>query len=169
MTREILDQGEFKNVTPEYLTNQVDGTDGFTITGKANNEYLPSCGYGQLSSLLRWDYELNFDDVSYIKFYAKKNVDYGTVKVIVSDGLKYLSGCSVPEEEKSILYPIIYNNESFDIFNYIYSKLDNEWHEYILDVRGIVGEHIISFIGGYNDKSGTSNDSTSYSNIRFIK
>ncbi len=175
VTREILDQGEFKNVTPEYITDGVNGTAGFTITGKPESDlYISGCGYYQWSTRLRWDYELNFDEVNYIKFCAKKNEDHGSVKVYISDGLKMAANCpNINEEDKTILYPLNSNlNSSIDAsgaFELHYSILDTAWHEYILDVSDIADTHIISFVGGYLDRTGSINSSTSYSNIRFTK
>lgn len=77
VTRAILDTGTFQNVTPTYLTNQQNASDGFTITGTVGNS-------NQLfADQLRWDYTLNMTDYDKLTFYCKKGADHGTCRVFI--------------------------------------------------------------------------------------
>lgn len=157
VTREIMDQGIFQNVSPIYLSNQVDDSDGFTIVGRANDFYFhPTCHYMNMSTYLRWDFQIDLTNYSKIKYYAKKNAGHGSSRVIVSDGLHFRLGCgSLPTVEYASNW-------------HAYNTLPTTWTEYELDITTVVGEHVVSFIGGYYDSTGSVDSSSSYSNIRFI-
>ena len=154
VTRAILNQGSFKNVTPTYLTNQVDGTDGFTIKGAASNTYTTMCGqtgYVRHDGYLRWDYQIDLTNYNAISFYARMNAKHGLIRVwVTSDGLK--------------------NTCDTDLLTKVdvgYNSAPTSWTKYEIDVSEITGTKIVSFIGGYTDPSGNSVSSTSYCNIRF--
>ncbi len=176
VTKEILDQGEFKNVTPEYITDGVNGTDGFTITGYASNrqDSVSGCTWGEIHKQLRWDYELNFDNYNYVKFYARINSGVGVAGITISDGLKNASNC--PSNPTTIY--LVKSNVASSCSACIGIYMSDQWlrgyeygvwNEIVLDVSDIKGTHTISFIGGYVDISGQYADtsSTSFSNIRF--
>ena len=148
VTRAVLDEGTFVNVTPEYLTNQVNGTDGFTIVGAATTHWTDP----NYSTYLRWDYEIDLTNYSLIKFYGKKNANHGNIAIMITDGLNDYSNTNVYFMENT---------------NYRVLALD-EWIEYTVDVSEITGNKTVSFIGGYTDFSGYPESSTSFSNIRFI-
>lgn len=150
VTREILDQGSFENVTPTYLTNQVDGSDGFTIVGRVAKPWSSSNAYYNLK--LRWDIEIDLTSYKTISWYAKKNVNHGSMSVYVSDGMM-----STTNETT------IYASNGV-----IYGNLATSWTEYSLDVSEITGTKIVSFVGGYSDSSGNTSSSTSYCNIKFL-
>ena len=134
----------FKNVSPTYLTNQVDGSAGFTIVGSSTSTS------GVKSSYLRWDDIRDLTYVQQIKFCARKNADHGNIGFYVSDGLTASS-------------PVIYADM---MLNYK-SITGSSWAEYTIDVSDIVGEKTISYVGGYTDSSGNSSSSTSFCNIRY--
>lgn len=149
-----LSQGSFKNVTPSYF-NDDNGSAGFTIVGCANNSiYVSGYSYCDDSSWLRWDLSYDLTKIKEIVFSAKKNVDNGRVEVYVTDGLYYTQGCGHTPY-----------TETYAHIGKSYNDLDTNWHDYTLDVSEITGTHIISFVGGYTDRSGSSNSSTSYKNI----
>ncbi len=141
VTREILDQGEFKNVTPEYITDGVNGTDGFTVGG------ILYSAWTDIGEIFRWDYLMNFDDFDYIKFYAKKSDTASMIAVVISDGLE---GFGWKDERLLMTCEV---------------SGDLNWGESVCDVKNIKGVHTISFIGGRFD--GGQYYATSYSNIRF--
>lgn len=154
VTRAVLDQGSFENVTPIYLTNQIDGTDGFKIVGHANNVYGDGCSYCKYTSWLRWDYTIDLTDVDKITFYAKEDEIHGIINVMVTDGI-YDAESLGPGINRYAAKHIGYG-----------SVLDYTYYE--LDTKSIKGTKVVSFIGGYLDPSGRATSATSYCNIRFI-
>ncbi len=159
VNRSIIDQGTFRNVTPTYLTNQVDGTDGFTIVGRPSQNTNAACNgvpYYKWNTWLRWDYEVDLTDYSTIKVFCRKNVDHGSCNIYISDGLYNAPDCDGSTT--------IYATSKMG-----YDRLSvGTWQEFEIDVSNITGTHILSLIGGYQDASGNTSSSTSYSNIRFI-
>lgn len=86
VTRAVLDTGTFTNVTPTYLTNQQNGSDGFTITGRNTT----ASGSATFSGHLRWDYTLDMTDYKAVTFYCKKGADHGVCHVYI-DGNQELA------------------------------------------------------------------------------
>ena len=77
VTKAVLDTGSFKNVTPTYLTNQQNTSDGFTIVGRPENT-------NQLfTDQLRWDYTLDLTNYDKLTFYCKKGANHGTCRVFI--------------------------------------------------------------------------------------
>ena len=146
VTREILDKGTFRNVAPVYLTNQIDGSDGFTIVGRGNVRN----GSNQWEKYLAWTYTIDLTDYINIKFYAKKNANHGTVLLAILDEIK--SGVS----------PLKRVGKG-------YASCPTTWTEYELDVSDLVGTKTLFFLGGYYDMTGNASSSTSYCNIRILK
>ncbi len=163
LTRSDFDKGTFKNVTPTYLTNQVDGSDGFTITGTAkdNNVWNSSCFYCYMYTYLRWDYEIDFNKYNKLTFYAKMNEKHGIVDIFITDGL------DKTDTTKHYLTSQTSTGEIYNGFSVNYTTLPTTWTKYEIDLNNISGKHIISFVGGYVDQSGSINSSTSYSDITF--
>ena len=157
VTRNILNQGHFYNVTPTYLTNQIDNSDGFRIVGTAtgNNVYQEGCYYCEHSTWLRWDYSMDLTDIAKITFYGKEDALHGMINVMITDGI-YDGGNLGPGYNYYGGIGIHYNA---NVTNYTY---------YEIDTSNISGIKVISFIGGYIDQSGSSASSTSYCNIRFV-
>ena len=156
VTRAVLNQGAFVNCTPTYLTNQQSGTDGFQITGRANNSWNGSYYYNW-SSWLRWDIQLDLTNYKTIKWYGKKITNHGLVGVYVTDGLKYHPDAGM-------------GNQTTVYAQYAgwYDSLPTSWTEYSLNVSHITGVHTISFVGGFVDPSGSSSSSSAFCNIRFL-
>lgn len=145
---------DFSNPVIEYnqceiLENQHDGQPGALCTGKISRDYRQ----GSLIREFLRDYEyvgfkIPIDDYSvihYIVFYGKKIEDHGqpTVYVYNSDG-EAVAEC----------------RSRFDV-------LDNEWHEYLIDVSSVKGSGFIIFNGGYVDSSGYSKSQYVFSDIKF--
>ena len=140
--------GEFKNVTPAISEGTgVDRTDMFTIAGRADIPWSPT---PDRSKYLRWDAELNFDYISEVRFWAKKNLNHGGTNVYVSDGL------------------VDINFNCYGYFNISYSQTGTDWTEVRLNTSHIRGVRVLSFVGGYGDRSGSVNSSTSFSNIQLV-
>lgn len=142
VTREVLDQGVFKNVTPTYLTNQIDGSDGFTIKGRNSS----SSSSAKHSGNLRWIISLDLGGWDTITFYAKKNTNHGLIVVGIEDN----SGNVV----ESLLY-VHYNDGP------------TSWTKYTVDISKYSGTQTVYFLGGYTDSTGSTSSSTSYCNIKF--
>lgn len=140
VTREVLDQGEFHNVTPTYLTNQVDGSDGFTIVGRNSS----SPGSAKYSGNLRWTISLDLSSWTTLSFYARKNNDHGMIIVGV-------------EEDGS----------TEDLQYVRYSSGPTSWTKYTVNISNYIGVYTVYFIGGYVDSTGNTTSSTSYCNIVF--
>ena len=153
ITKAELDKGKFENVTPVYLTNQVDGSDGFTITGTAkdNNVWSDSCQYCNMETYLRWDYVLDFTNYSKLTFYAKQNSINGAIRVIITDGLHQYENTSAYGDGVWIQWTVA----------------PQSWTKYEIDLRSVTGKHTISFVGGYIDVTGREDSSTSYCNVIF--
>ncbi|MBR2492017.1 MAG: hypothetical protein IKB64_00935 [Paludibacteraceae bacterium] len=140
VTREILDQGKFYNVTPTYLTNQVDGSDGFTIVGRNSS----SSGSAKYSGNLRWTISLDLSSWNTLSFYARKNVNHGMIIV----------GVEVDGGTENLQY-VHYNDGP------------TSWTKYTVDISKYDGVYTVFFIGGYTDSTGNTGSSTSYCNIIF--
>lgn len=81
---------------------------------------------------------------NYLVFYGKKIVDHAQPTVIVIDGD---------------------NNEVGEITANYYD-LDNEWHQYVIDLSSASGDIIVYFTGGgYIDSAGSSESEYIFSNI----
>lgn len=149
-----LSDGTFKNCTPSYF-NGDDGAAGFTITGRAANTYGNGWYYKEYT-YLRWDLSLDFSNLTNIVFSGKKNANHGKILVKITDGLQNAPNTGY--------YPQTVRYGGIEVG---YEKLDTSWHEYSIDTSEISGTHVLSFVGGYTDDSGSSASSTSYKNIIF--
>ena len=83
------------------------------------------------------------DNYSYLVFYGKRISEYG----------------------QPVVY--IYNDENEVLFEYFgdYKQLDQEWHQYVLDITGVKGDIIIVFNGGYKDVSGSNEAAYIFSDV----
>jgi hypothetical protein len=141
VTRDILDQGTFKNVTPTYLTNQIDGSDGFTIVGRNSS----SSGSAKHSGNLRWTISLDLSGWDTLTFYAKKNANHGMIRVGIEN-----------------------NNEIVEtLLSVLYNDGPTTWTKYNLDISKYDGVTTVFFVGGYTDSTGNTSSSTSYCGIKF--
>lgn len=91
VTRSVLDTGTFSNVTPTYLTGQINNSAGFTITGRNAG----ASGSATFSGNLRWNYTIDLTNYDAVSFYCKKGANHGI--------------CAVTIDEKNICY-VHYND-----------------------------------------------------------
>lgn len=90
--------------------------------------------------------KIHIDDIGdhdYLVFYGKKNADHGQPSVFVYDE----QGLKVGE------------------ITVHYSNLDNEWHQYVIDLCGVSGGIDIVFNGGYIDNTGSVESNYVFSKI----
>lgn len=80
---------------------------------------------------------------NYLVFYGKKIADYGQPTVVVYDNDNNIVGKNAAN----------------------YPDLDNEWHQYLIDLSGVEGDVTIYFNGGYVDNTGNMDSEYVFSNI----
>lgn len=85
VTRAVLDEGVFVNVTPTYLTGQQNNSDGFTIVGRNAS----ASGSATYAGDLKWEYDIDLTGINTVSFYCKKGANHGICKVCV-DGVQKL-------------------------------------------------------------------------------
>lgn len=85
----------------------------------------------------------NIDSYRYLVFYGKKNTDHGQPSVYIFNE----------------------QNETVAELTRTYPNLDNEWHQYILDLSEIKGNVTLIFNGGYIDSTGDETSSYTFSEI----
>ena len=85
----------------------------------------------------------NIDSYRYLVFYGKKNTDHGQPSVYIFNE----------------------QNETVAELTRTYPNLDNEWHQYILDLSEIKGNVTLIFNGGYIDSTGDEMSSYTFSEI----
>lgn len=104
VTRNVLDTGSFTNVTPTYLTGQMNNSDGFTIVGRSSD------ASGAFSGNLRWDYIIDLTNYDALSFYCKKGVDHGICAIAI-DGIRI---CYVHYKDLATNYvPYLINLEKY--------------------------------------------------------
>jgi hypothetical protein len=91
-------------------------------------------------------FRFNIEDISlyrYLVFYGKKETNHGQPGVY------------------------IYNEAGDTVSEYVinYQDLDNEWHQYLIDISNIRGKVTVIFNGGYIDNTGSSDSKYIFSNI----
>lgn len=145
LARADFDKGTFKNVTPTYLTNQVDGSDGFQITGR------PSSSTATPENYFKWEYSVDLTPYNRITFCAKQVATNGLMLVTVTP-----SGYTSADVVETIIRDD-------------YGSLPTDWFEYELDISKVTGTKILSFVGGHVHSSGATGSSTAYCNIRLWK
>lgn len=129
------------------IPNQHNGNIGIKCVGSLKRE----AG----SNISTFDYILNeeyigarvnihsVDDYRYLVFYGKKVSDHGQPTVYVIDS----EGVMVGEVTNS------------------YQNLDNEWHQYVIDITQVKGDIQIIFNGGYVDNTGCLESDYIFSDI----
>lgn len=91
-------------------------------------------------------FRVNLEDISlyrYLVFYGKKVSDQGQPGVYVYD------------ETGDVVNEYVMN----------YQDLDNEWHQYLMDISQMKGKAVIIFNGGYTDYTGNPDSGYIFSNI----
>ncbi len=131
----------------EVVEDQYNGADGLLCTGcigRPSESDIPVSAY-----LMDTEYiglKCTIDDISkfkYLVFYGKKISDHGQLSAYVYDE----NGTVVAECTKT------------------YHDLDNEWHQYLIDVSQFEGRVTIIFNGGFIDSSGNSDSQYVFSDI----
>ncbi len=131
----------------EIIDEGFEGKAGLRCLGKISRDYRE----GSLIREYLRDFEyigaklenVDFSRYHYLMFYGKKVKDHGQPTVYVYD----LLGNAVAE-----------CREKFDL-------LDEEWHQYIIDLSGLSGTGYIIFNGGYVDSTGSKDSEYVFSNI----
>ena len=85
----------------------------------------------------------NIDDYGYLTFYGKKVQDHGQPTVFVLSDTGELIGKAEAN----------------------YRKIDNEWHQYVIDITKAKGSVKVFFNGGYIDQTGSVDSDYIFSNI----
>ena len=143
--REYAESAELSNAI--IVPNQYENSYGIKCTGSLQRE--------QKSDVSVEDYILDNEFIGakipvsltgkhhYLVFYGKKNVDCGQPMVVVYDS------------EHNKVGEIAAN----------YRNLDNEWHQYVIDLSEVEGDVTIYFNGGYIDNTGSAESEYVFSNI----
>ena len=84
VTRAVLDEGAFVNVTPTYLTGQQNNSDGFTIVGRN----ATASGSATYAGDLKWEYDIDLTGINIVRFYCKKGANHGICKICVDGAQK---------------------------------------------------------------------------------
>lgn len=148
LNEELTGAKPFKII--DMRTDELHLSDAFIISDQYNGSYGIEC-QGSLqrevgSEISVMDYLINYhyigaqidiadaDDYGYLTFYGKKVSDHGQPTVYVLDS----SGNKVGELTEN------------------YRNLDNEWHQYVIDITDAQGDIKIIFHGGYTDNTGST-------------
>ena len=140
---EFLTNTEIKNANIIHV--QYEGTDGLECHGAMVRD---SSSETAESSMLNGDYcgtkfQVDVSDYRALTFYGKKVADHGRPTVCVYD------------EAGKLLKEVAVN----------YPDLDNEWHQYAVNLDGIYGNVTVVMNGGYIDNSGSANSNYVFSKI----
>ena len=131
----------------EIVADQYEGSDGILCRG--------ALGRNADSEASVWDYlydneyigaKIEIDDLdgyNYLVFYGKKVADHGQASVYVYNS----KGEKVGEASSC------------------YANLDNEWHQYVIDLSSVEGGVTIIFNGGYTDNTGADSSEYVFSGI----
>lgn len=141
---EMLEQGEL--CSADIVYDQYDGTAGIEchgFIGRSSEENTPLADY-----MMNYEYvgcKVHIEDLTdyaYLVFYGRKNAANGQPSVFLygqeMDPIGYTAG---------------------------YKDLDDEWHQYAIDVSQLNGEADVIFNGGYTDSTGSADSSYTFSNI----
>lgn len=147
VSEEVLENAELQNAA--IVTNQYAGTAGITCRGTLQREhdsemsifrYIATTGY--VGAKIRID---DIGPYKYLTFNGRKEKDQGHPRVYVyGEGDHLLAECGTE-----------------------YQDLDNEWHQYLLDVSQLEGSVTVAFQGGYTDNTGSEDSCFTFSNIVF--
>lgn len=144
-SEEMFLQGELHSAS--VVLNQHGGTPGIECTGSLQIE--PNSEVSMSEDMISIEYagcKVIIDDISdykYLAFYGMKNQGHGQPSVY------------------------IYNdyNEMVAEFTERYENLDNEWHQYLMDVSKLTGRVTVIFNGGYVDNTGSPYSLYTFSDI----
>lgn len=129
------------------IQNQREGTKGIQCVGSLKRE--PKSKESKEEYILKTEYigaKIEIDDLKshdFLVFYGKKVANHGQPTVYVYDK----QGNRIAAVEAA------------------YQDLDNEWHQYVIDLSEVEGSIIAIFNGGYIDATGHPDSTYIFSNI----
>lgn len=144
-SEEMLWEGELNSA--DVVEDQYDGAAGIECHGTVQriSQENPSIA-DYLISVEYVGCKLEIEDIGvyrYLVFYGRKNRDHGQPSVCMyNEDNEVLASCAAD-----------------------YHDLDNEWHQYLIDVSQLQGKVTIIFNGGYVDSTGSADSSYTFSNI----
>ena len=115
---------------------------GLSITGTVNNAVIEGSDH-PVTTLLRWYKTIDLTKYNYLEFQVRKGGGNGSSQVWIGT-----------------------NNLIYKVW---YPGLSTSWTKVKLDVSKYTGNQILSFVGGYYDKTGATNSNTQYLYIRLYK
>lgn len=129
------------------VTSQHDGKNGILCTGSLKRESgsdMSVMDYIQNNEYVGARVKVNnVDDYGYLVFYGKKVSDHGQPTVFVLND----------------------KNEKVGELSATYNDIDNEWHQYVIDITQVKGGITIFFNGGYIDSTGSNESEYIFSDI----
>ena len=140
-------KSDFELKNAKFVNDQLNGSKGISCTGSLDRkpddeksvlEYVKNTNY--VGASIEID---NVDDYGYLTFFGKKLSDHGQPTVYVIDE----SGAVVAQMSPN------------------YYDIDNEWHQYVLDITKAKGKVRIIFNGGYIDDTGSKKSKYNFCNI----
>lgn len=139
-TKEYLEQGTFLGNT-KVTQNNYNGSAGLSMTGNSNRPTSVKYDLNDTYTHIRWDKEIDLTNYNTLSFYAKKGANHGGFA--------------------------IYLDKSIAVFARNYSNASSNWTLFTVDLPdGYEGVHTISFIGGYNDNTGSTSSNSQYCDIK---
>lgn len=97
------------------------------------------------------------------------NVDYIGASIDVKDADKYryitFCGKKIQNNGQPLVYVVDENGNKAGEVSCNYYDIDNEWHQYVIDLTEVTGKTQIIFNGGYIDNSGSPESEYIFSNI----
>lgn len=138
----------FKELSNALLIeNQYDGGYGVKCIGRLQRN--------SDSEVPLWDY-LN-------------TIDYNGIKISIPDTRKYnylvFYGKKINDHGQATVYVYDHQNEKLTGLANHYSSIDNEWHQYIIDLTEQRSELTVIFHGGYVDDTGSIDSTYIFSKI----
>lgn len=137
---DFYNQYELENA--RVIENQYDNMPGIECKGSLQRE--PASGISVADFLMNSEYsgiKISMEGIEqyrYLVFYGKKNSDQGQPTVYIYDE----------------------NNKVVTQFSVDYREIDNDWHQYIINIPKVTGGVTIMFNGAYIDNTG--NEESSY-------
>jgi len=146
-TIDIIKDSDIELSNAEIVYDQHDGHTGVLCTGRLERSYDSKKTIDKY--LIRDDYigiKYVLNDISeykYMVYYGKKITDHGQPGVYIYDN----------------------NDKAVRKHTVKYKDIDNEWHQYLIDVSDLNGSVTIIFNGGYPDSTGRTDSKYVFSDI----
>ena len=131
LDNDFLETGTFVGNTV-ITNNNPNSLYGLSMTGASTANGLPGN---------RWEKEMDFTDLSFLTFFAKKGANHGAVTIFIDDA-------------------------NTEIYFRSYSDLDSNWKKIAVDLTEIQGVHKLIICCGWGDSTGSSSSNTQYYDIR---